>query len=373
MRPPRSTTAPMPGTLGPITPGKGDRHLRRRQVPPLPRRTPPRRSRSSLLARAGHATGFEPARPSHQVPDNFQTTPPRGQWGHRFRLEVNYVEVPVTGEGLQGQAGRRPHLARLQGVREQHTPAFARVQRRSRAAFDRIRHRSDPALQRDGEGEPFSRAPSRARSPLTTRPRSSPTPTAPRSGPASPARRATAARRAVAGPGRRHRPHGAGQRRPVCRLRDGQERQLRRSQRAAGRLHGQPGLHQDPQGDSHPQRRHPSAAKELSTRPKERRRIIYVVSDGKEYGSKASWKEVVRYLQTNKIAVYGTLVGDSARWGEGWLDRFHLPFPMYDNILYKYTAGDRRRHWIPRAAPTASRRATPRSPPRPATSTRWAT
>jgi VWFA-related protein len=79
------------------------------------------------------------------------------------------------------------------------------------------------------------------------------------------------------------------------------------------------------------------AAKELSTRPKDRRRIIYVVSDGKEYGSKASWKEVVRYLETNKIAVYATVVGDSARWGEGWLDRFHLPFQMYDNILYKYT------------------------------------
>jgi VWFA-related protein len=80
------------------------------------------------------------------------------------------------------------------------------------------------------------------------------------------------------------------------------------------------------------------AARELSTRPKERRRVIYVVSDGKEYGSRASWKEVVRYLQTNKIAVYATLVGDSARWGEGWIDRFHLPFQAYDNILYKYVA-----------------------------------
>jgi VWFA-related protein len=80
------------------------------------------------------------------------------------------------------------------------------------------------------------------------------------------------------------------------------------------------------------------AARELSTRPKDRRRIIYVVSDGKEYGSKATWKEVVRYLQTNKVAVYGTLVGDSARWGEGWLDRFHVPFEMYSNILYKYTS-----------------------------------
>jgi VWFA-related protein len=80
-----------------------------------------------------------------------------------------------------------------------------------------------------------------------------------------------------------------------------------------------------------------AAAKELSTRPKARRRIIYVISDGKEYGSKATLREVIRYLQTNKIAVYATGVGDSARWGEGYVSRFHLPFTMYDNILYKYT------------------------------------
>ena len=64
-----------------------------------------------------------------------------------------------------------------------------------------------------------------------------------------------------------------------------------------------------------------AAAKELSTRPKGRRRIIYVVSDGKENGSKATYRDVLRYLQTNQIAVYGTLVGDSARWGEGYVSR----------------------------------------------------
>jgi VWFA-related protein len=80
-----------------------------------------------------------------------------------------------------------------------------------------------------------------------------------------------------------------------------------------------------------------AAAKELSTRPKGYRRIIYVISDGKEYGSKATEKEVLRYLYTNKIAVYGTAVGTSALWGEGFVSRFHLPFTMYDNILYKYT------------------------------------
>ena len=86
-----------------------------------------------------------------------------------------------------------------------------------------------------------------------------------------------------------------------------------------------------------------AAAKELSTRPLGRRRIIYVISDGKEYGSKATYKDVLRYLQTNKIAVYGTLVGDSARWGEGRISRLHLPFQMYDNRLAGYvlaTGGD---------------------------------
>lgn len=79
------------------------------------------------------------------------------------------------------------------------------------------------------------------------------------------------------------------------------------------------------------------AAKELSARPKGRRRLIYVVSDGKEYGSRATYRDVLRYVQTNQIAVYGTLVGDSARWGEGFVSRIHLPFSMYDNLLAKYT------------------------------------
>ena len=65
--------------------------------------------------------------------------------------------------------------------------------------------------------------------------------------------------------------------------------------------------------------------------------MIYVVSDGKEYGSKATRKEVIHYLQANKIALYATLVGDSARWGEGYLSRFHIPFQMNDDVLPKYT------------------------------------
>ncbi len=78
------------------------------------------------------------------------------------------------------------------------------------------------------------------------------------------------------------------------------------------------------------------AGTSLARRPPGRRRLIYVVSDGKEYGSKATTKEVIKYLQTNQIAVYATLVGDSARYIEGYLSRFHLPFQMNDNILLKY-------------------------------------
>ncbi len=74
-------------------------------------------------------------------------------------------------------------------------------------------------------------------------------------------------------------------------------------------------------------------------RPKEFRRVVYVISDGKESRSKANYKEVVRYLQRNNVAVYGTLVGDSATWGLGYLDKFKLPLlPLSpDNILPRYT------------------------------------
>jgi VWFA-related protein len=67
-----------------------------------------------------------------------------------------------------------------------------------------------------------------------------------------------------------------------------------------------------------------------------RRRIVFVIGDGKEYGSVAKFSEVVKYLNTNKIAVFGTLVGDSAVWGIGFLDRMHLPLTMRDNILPAY-------------------------------------
>ncbi len=79
-----------------------------------------------------------------------------------------------------------------------------------------------------------------------------------------------------------------------------------------------------------------SAGVALSKAAKGRRRIVYVISDGKEYGSTAKFAQVVKYLNTNQIAVFGTLVGDSALPVTGFLDRMHLPLQMRDNILPAY-------------------------------------
>ncbi len=78
-----------------------------------------------------------------------------------------------------------------------------------------------------------------------------------------------------------------------------------------------------------------AAAQQTTKAGKGRRRIVYVISDGKEYGSKVSQKDVVRYCQTNNIAVYATLVGDSSVPAIGFLDRIHLPLTMRDDVLPK--------------------------------------
>ncbi len=81
------------------------------------------------------------------------------------------------------------------------------------------------------------------------------------------------------------------------------------------------------------------AAKATTRAGRERRRIVYVISDGKEYGSKAKAKDVIKYLNTNKIAVYATLIHDTPQIpGLGFLDRVHLPLEMRDNILPIYTS-----------------------------------
>ena len=85
------------------------------------------------------------------------------------------------------------------------------------------------------------------------------------------------------------------------------------------------------------------AAEQLASQPRGRRRVIYVISDGKNSRSKANYKEVVQYLLANNITVYGTNVGDAALWGIGYLDRTKLPFLQPEDVLPRYaiaTGGD---------------------------------
>ena len=99
-----------------------------------------------------------------------------------------------------------------------------------------------------------------------------------------------------------------------------------------------PGIQLNPEREIHPLNDAIlAAAAALSTRPVGKtRRVIYVISNGNEYGSKAKTSEVVHYLLANGIEVDGTLVGDTALWGLGTLDKMHLPLMMRDNVLIAY-------------------------------------
>ena len=86
-----------------------------------------------------------------------------------------------------------------------------------------------------------------------------------------------------------------------------------------------------------------AAALDLSKRDKARRKIIFVVSDGREIGSTASYRDVLKVLLSNGIAVYGIGVGGTGIPGYGRLQRLHLPKMGYGDILPKYasaTAGE---------------------------------
>ena len=78
------------------------------------------------------------------------------------------------------------------------------------------------------------------------------------------------------------------------------------------------------------------AAKGLSTRPRERRKVIFVISDGREMGSQASYKGVLHLLQTRNIQVRAVLVDSGALPIFKQIERFHLPDQGRDNLLTKY-------------------------------------
>ncbi len=85
------------------------------------------------------------------------------------------------------------------------------------------------------------------------------------------------------------------------------------------------------------------AAVDLSKRPRDRRKIIFVVSEGREDGSTASYSDVLKVLLSNEVTVYAVATGSSAIPGYGPLQKIRLPRQGYGNILPKYasaTGGD---------------------------------
>jgi len=79
------------------------------------------------------------------------------------------------------------------------------------------------------------------------------------------------------------------------------------------------------------------AALDLSKRDKTRRKVIFVISDGRELGSKASYREVLRVLQTHDIQVKAVVVDSSALPVYRQVEKIHhLPLQGYNDILPRY-------------------------------------
>jgi len=86
-----------------------------------------------------------------------------------------------------------------------------------------------------------------------------------------------------------------------------------------------------------------AAAQDLATRPRDRRKLIFVISDGKEVGSRANYAQVLKVLLSNAISVYGVAVGDSAMPLVRDLEKVNAPFSGHGDLLpryTKYTGGD---------------------------------
>lgn len=80
------------------------------------------------------------------------------------------------------------------------------------------------------------------------------------------------------------------------------------------------------------------AAQDLGARSKTRRKIIFIVSDGQESGSSATYSEVLKVLLSNEIQVFAVGVDSAAIPGYGKASRVHIPGFGYGNLLPKYVA-----------------------------------
>ena len=80
------------------------------------------------------------------------------------------------------------------------------------------------------------------------------------------------------------------------------------------------------------------AAVDLSGRAPTRRKVIFIVSDGREIDSTASYREVMKFLLSHNISVYAVAVSGSAIPVYSTAERIHVPGLGRSNILPKYAA-----------------------------------
>jgi VWFA-related protein len=78
------------------------------------------------------------------------------------------------------------------------------------------------------------------------------------------------------------------------------------------------------------------AALDLGKQDKARRKIIFVVSDGREYRSDAGYGAVLQVLLSNGVMVYGIATGSSGIPVYRKLEKLHIPGQGYSDLLPKY-------------------------------------
>ena len=80
-----------------------------------------------------------------------------------------------------------------------------------------------------------------------------------------------------------------------------------------------------------------AAAQELAMRPKDRRKLIFVISDGKEVGSHANFAQVLKVLLSNSISVDAVAVGESAMAVIDKIEKVNAPLSGHADLLPRYT------------------------------------
>lgn len=85
-----------------------------------------------------------------------------------------------------------------------------------------------------------------------------------------------------------------------------------------------------------------TAALDLGKRERSRRKVIFIISDGREARSNASYRDTLKVLLSNGIMVYGVAVEGSSLPGYGQLQKLHVPLAGsrlgYADILPKYAS-----------------------------------